>query len=208
MWNVKKSKSYALSMAREGETSAKSRCRILLVHPTWCLLFICFSHTLTSLVWQTRVCTSLLLPHPIPTSSWAATHLCDVDGEPRLHSRDHGVQALGVPEMLRRRRHVLHECTHTQNSRANNMTLLEVRNKSPSVFTFICLERSAARIKACRRSNRKSTCCWAVGHKEKVMSSAGGDTVFRKLQTCGRLCVKGNNDNFVAHTLLDCCCCT
>lgn len=30
-----------------------------------------------------------------------------------------------------------------------------------SALTFICLERSAARIKACRLSNRKSTCCWA-----------------------------------------------
>lgn len=44
---------------------------------------------------------------------------------------------------------------------SNNDFFLYSKEKSPKL-TFICLERSAARIKACRLSNRKSTCCWAM----------------------------------------------
>lgn len=37
----------------------------------------------------------------------------------------------------------------------------ELRGNTHPELTFICLERSAARIKACLLSNKKSSCCWA-----------------------------------------------
>lgn len=38
----------------------------------------------------------------------------------------------------------------------------ELRGNTDPELTFICLERNAARIKACLRSNKKSSCCWAA----------------------------------------------
>lgn len=38
----------------------------------------------------------------------------------------------------------------------------ELRGSTDPELTFICLERSAARIKACLLSNKKSSCCWAA----------------------------------------------
>lgn len=45
--------------------------------------------------------------------------------------------------------------------RKNRKKQIKIEKNSPQL-TFICLERSAARKKACRLSNRKSTCCWAT----------------------------------------------
>lgn len=38
----------------------------------------------------------------------------------------------------------------------------ELRGNTDPELTFICLERNAARIKACLLSNKKSSCCWAA----------------------------------------------
>lgn len=38
----------------------------------------------------------------------------------------------------------------------------ELKGNTDPELTFICLERNAARIKACLLSNKKSSCCWAA----------------------------------------------